>query len=352
MHPIFKSKFTKTFGSESRFARAISRIQATITRRTVTSDSVSSVSILAASHDHAEPPVAVAGASEIDSPPTVVLPLFPQDYDVHYLTTEAEVNTALAPIIDGAIGFDTESVNREATSEETIINDTIDLVGGSRKSAMLCWHVLESRLNPLFPYAWETMGLCLVQISNGRDVWLIHLRLMKAFPDELRRVLLSPAIAKVGVGLVSDITTAWNDLRVDLVHLVDVGMMARLALAPQFPTGAYQNLSLETSVEEILGYRVEKDEQKSDWSKKLNSRQIRYAATDAVAALRLYEAMVPRIRTEARRLQREIPTAWYTFNSRMGEPTRIKPTIRGDVVPWSIKDCTWFFGGKFQGYHP
>ncbi|KAJ7462829.1 ribonuclease H-like domain-containing protein [Mycena galericulata] len=253
-----------------------------------------------------EPPVFEPSADPLQPP---LLPIFPSTYWVHYLTTEAAVNRALRHIVDGVVGFDTESIPRQATQQERIINDMIDLVGGSRKSAILGWHVLESTLCDPFPYAWPTMGLSVVQISRGRNVWVIHLRQIRALPAELRRILTSPHIIKVGVGLMSDISTVWNDLRLDLVRLVDVGMMARLVLVEQYPSGAYQNLSLEVSVEQVLGYRMDKSEQVSDWSMPLKPSQVRYAAVDAIAALRLYEHLLPRIRIQARTLGRDIPVA-------------------------------------------
>ena len=71
-----------------------------------------------------------------------------------------------------------------------------------------------------------------------------------------------------------------------------------------------------------------------------------------MVALRLYEKMERELASKAANLGLVIPLGWYGFNSRLGEPTRLKRTIRGDEVPWSSKDCPWFFSGKFQGYFP
>jgi hypothetical protein len=102
--------------------------------------------------------------------------VFSEDFDVHHLTTESSVNAALVSIVDGVVGFDTEFRTRQYTPEEVIINEAIDLVGGSRKHALLAWHVLEERLSAPFPFAWDTMGLCVVQLACGRDAWVIDLR--------------------------------------------------------------------------------------------------------------------------------------------------------------------------------
>ena len=42
----------------------------------------------------------------------------------------------------------------------------------------------------------------------------------------------------------------------------------------------------------VLGIKVDKSEQVSDWSENLNSKQIQYAAMDAAISLRLNEKLV------------------------------------------------------------
>ncbi|KAJ6579189.1 ribonuclease H-like domain-containing protein [Mycena vulgaris] len=268
----------------------------------------------------------VSGSSSTVNPAGGI-PFFPQDHDTHYLTSECAVNDALRPIVDGVVGFDTEFMDRRPTADEIIINEVIDLV-------------LEARRSNPFPFAWDTMGLCIVQIARGRDVWIIDIRRMKVLPGQLKRVLTSPDIIKVGLGVVNDIPVIWNDLRLDVNNLVDAGMMARLLLVEKYPNGAYQNLSMDTAAQEILGFRVNKDEQVSDWTGTLSDAQLRYAGTDAIVVLRLYEALQPQLRARASQLGRDIPDAWYNFNSRMGEPTRVKRTVHGVVVPWSEKSWT------------
>ncbi|KAJ7773146.1 hypothetical protein B0H16DRAFT_1714050 [Mycena metata] len=247
-------------------------------------------------------------------------PFFPQNFAVHYLVTEGAVNSALSSIVDGIVGFDTEFVKRLPTREEKIIDEAIDLVGGSRKSAVLCWQMIELKTRTPFPYAWDTMGLCIVQIARGNTVWVINLRAVRGFPKELRRVLSSPRITKVGVGLLSDIQVVWNDLRTELQSLVDCGMMARLLLCEEFPDAPYSNMSMEDCAVRFLGFRVDKGEQVSDWSATLSEEQVRYAATDAIVALRLYERLDVEIDLKASRISRDIPIGWYSFDSRMDLP--------------------------------
>lgn len=58
----------------------------------------------------------------------------------------------------------------------------------------------------------------------------------------------------------------WDDLRTELKALVDAGMMAKLLLAEKYPKSSYGNLSLKTSVEEVLGFAIDKELSESNWA--------------------------------------------------------------------------------------
>ncbi|KAJ7658675.1 hypothetical protein DFH06DRAFT_1472731 [Mycena polygramma] len=118
---------------------------------------------------------------------------------------------------------------------------------------------------------------------------------IRAFPSELKRILLSPDIVKVGVGVISDILQVWDDLRTEMINLVDAGMMAKLLLAEKYPTAGYCNLSLKISVADILGYNLRKN--------------------NMLLALLAEKSSTKSV---------DIPSAWYTLNTRYGEPTRIR----------------------------
>ncbi|KAJ7495934.1 ribonuclease H-like domain-containing protein [Mycena galericulata] len=303
-------------------------------------------------NDSVAPSIPVS--SDNDESPESCLPAspFPQTFTAYYLVTEDAANSALRHIVDGVIGFDTEFVKHSPTAEEKIIDETIAIVGGSRKSAVLAWHMIELRTNAVFPYAWDTMGLCVIQIARGNAVWVINLRAMRAYPKELKRILEDPAIIKVGVGLLSDVPVVWQDLRSEMSNLVDAGMMTRLWIPNEYRDGPFGSVSMAECSAKILGFSIDKALQVSDWAAPLTREQVKYAGTDAIVSLRLYEQLSLKLETRATIMGRDIPAGWYTFDTRMGEPTRRKRNIYNKVVPWSTKDCPWFFAGKFQGYYP
>ncbi|KAJ6548896.1 ribonuclease H-like domain-containing protein [Mycena capillaripes] len=290
--------------------------------------------------------------SKEDETHTEALSQFPSTHTVIYITTESQANDALRGITDGKVGIDTEFTDRRPTIEEHTIIHTFP-PGGIRKSALLGWQIVELAKYHNFPIAWDNIGLRLVQIANDDVAWVLDMWKIRAFPKELRRILLSDKIKKVGVGLIKDISVLWDDLRTEMRNLTDSGMMARLMLVEKYPKQAYTNLALKTSVEDVLGFTIDKDLGQSDWSaSKLSDEQLEYAALDAIASLKLHDVLVDSLARKSRQIKAQIPEGWYTFNTRMGEPTRTQLAEDGSEIAWKTSDCTWYTGGRFQSYYP
>ncbi|KAJ7683324.1 hypothetical protein B0H17DRAFT_1137813 [Mycena rosella] len=152
---------------------------------------------------------------------------YPMTDTIWYLTTESAVNDALAPIVDGVVGFDTEFDKWVSTKEEAIIEHIVKKVGSNKKSMLLAWQIIEQESFAQFPVAWKNIALCVVQIARGKDIWVMNLNKIKAYPKHLERILRSPDILKVRVGLNSDVPHLWADLRTDMRNMVDVGLMAK-----------------------------------------------------------------------------------------------------------------------------
>ncbi|KAJ7105529.1 hypothetical protein C8R44DRAFT_745692 [Mycena epipterygia] len=220
------------------------------------------------------------------------------DHSIQITTTPSDLlqrrqtNEALRDISRGTVGLDTEFTSRSPTPEEHMIIN-------------------------MFPAG----GAALDRKS-----------------DELRRILESPNIKKVGIGLIKDINVVWDDLQTDMKHLVDTGMM--------------------TSVEDIFGYTIWKELTTSGWvADNLTDTQIRCraacrlvagdaggagagAALDAIASLRLHEVLVDTLDRKGQEIDVIIPFTWYTLNLRMGEAMRLKPAADGSELAWRAAECT------------
>ncbi|KAJ6513675.1 ribonuclease H-like domain-containing protein [Mycena vitilis] len=279
---------------------------------------------------------------------------YPTEYTVHYLTTEKAVNDVLRAVRDGVIGFDTEYKPRKPTADETFIENIFANVPGNKRSGLMVWQAFQLKDGGKFKICWDNIGLCVRHVAldaNNVDAYR-----STAFPKELERVLESHDIAKVGVGISADLPVIWNDLGCNINNAVECGLMAKLADPDRYKTSPFTNLSLQQSVSDVMGYIISKDLQKSNWkgdqNGDLSDEQMKYAAIDAHASLRLYEILAPLLEQKAKDIQKPIPNGWYTFNGKFGYTFRRELTVWDKDAPWSTADCTWFFGGKFQGYYP
>ncbi|KAJ6522939.1 ribonuclease H-like domain-containing protein [Mycena vulgaris] len=281
---------------------------------------------------------------------TALLP-FPRKYVLVKVESEAHANAVLRDVVGGKVGFDTEFTERTPTREEKMIDQRLPKASALRKAAVLGWQIVELDSNDVFPVAWSNIGLRLIQIARDDTVWVLDMWKIRAVPVELVRILTAIDIQKTGAGLTKDIMVIWDDVRVEMKNLVDVGMMAKLLLSEKYPKMAYGNLALKTCVEDILGFELSKELTTSDWkAKELTDAQIEYAGLDAIACIRLYEVLIDALDRKGVEIGQDIPAAWYTFNSKSGEPTRTKLGWDGFEVTWRTSDCTWYGQGKFIGY--
>ncbi|KAJ7461245.1 ribonuclease H-like domain-containing protein [Mycena latifolia] len=291
------------------------------------------------------------------------LPTFRDKYAPVKIKTEQHANTILRDIRDGDVGFDTESTDRRPTREERSIVAGFGKGTAARRAALLGWQIVELSLFQIFPVAWDHIGLRLLQIARGNDMWVLDMWKIRgedsfevktkrtkngeAFPAELRRILLSPDIRKIGVGLSNDILVIWDDLRIDMRNLTDAGLMAKLVLAEKYSKTAYGNLSLKSSVEDVLGYELSKELSNSDWSAKdLTDDQIKYAGIDAIAALDCTY-----VDTESRDVLRKV---FLLEDAEQADRAPAKRTSRKDVqmrlTTHSVQDALDLRGGDAARY--
>ncbi|MEX0980521.1 MAG: 3'-5' exonuclease [Bacteroidales bacterium] len=125
--------------------------------------------------------------------------------------------------------------------------------------------------------------VALIQVAGADVAWLFRVNKI-GIPDALRSFLENDSLLKIGAGLADD--------------------MQRLRQLVQFTPGGFIDLqkyvdafnieskSLKKMVAIILGYKISKSQQLSNWeSDFLTDQQVRYAATDAWVCLEMYHAL-------------------------------------------------------------
>ena len=141
---------------------------------------------------------------------------------------------------------------------------------------------IDTETKPTF-HAGQHHKVALLQIATSRTAYLFRLCKI-GLPQELLDWLQDGRQLKVGLSLKDD----WHQLheRADFNprHTLDLQQMVR-----RF---GIEDLSLQKLCANILGGRISKREQLSNWeAPSLSPRQMLYAATDAWACLRLYQRL-------------------------------------------------------------
>jgi ribonuclease D len=153
--------------------------------------------------------------------------------------------------------------------------------------AMLGADVLgfDTESKPTFQKGEVSTGPHLVQLATDDVAYLFQIGAV-AGVDELRvlkAVLESPAILKVGFGLLDDIKRLRSKLGIETAHVLDLSTAMRRN--EKNPLGA------KTAVARHFGQALQKSKRitTTNWAMpRLSEKQILYAADDAHVALKLY----------------------------------------------------------------
>lgn len=129
-------------------------------------------------------------------------------------------------------------------------------------------------------------GPHVVQFSTPRTAWLFQLHRTECNPV-LAALIASPLLTKVGFGLSNDLTLLRNRLGVEPAAMVDIDNEFRRR-------GYRKSVGVKAAVALVFDRRFVKSRKAttSNWAnKQLTESQMRYAANDAYASIRVYDAL-------------------------------------------------------------
>jgi len=126
-------------------------------------------------------------------------------------------------------------------------------------------------------------NVCLLQLSTQDHAFLFRLNVIGFLP-ELASILSSRRIKKIGVGIHDDILGLKKINNFKHANFVELQSMVQEV--------GIENISLKKLCGIVLGGKISKKQQVSNWEKvELSDSQKKYAATDAWAALKIYEEL-------------------------------------------------------------
>ncbi|KAF7311174.1 hypothetical protein MKEN_01018600 [Mycena kentingensis (nom. inval.)] len=278
-----------------------------------------------------------------------------QGYTIYYTECAATANTVLRSITEGSIlGFDVEFDTQVqppfSPAEVAVLKATNMLSPFLLRGAQLALFLLQRQSPNAFEIVWDHVRICTVQISMGKEVWVLGLTKMRNLPSEVKRILESPNIVKVACATLSQVKYLWEDLNIDVQNIIDVGLMTRLCFPHYLPIQGFGPLSLQESSRMILGRETEKGDLCSDWQRaQPTKKQIQCAGMEAALPVQIFEIADEKLHATRSRYGCLCPTWWYTLHGTFGSIAHGKSDDTR-VALWNLSTCHWFSKGKFQGY--
>ena len=158
-------------------------------------------------------------------------------------------------------------------------------------SALMAGEVVgfDTESKPTFLKGEVSTGPHLIQLATATRAYLFPLALWPSAP-ELKAILESKQLLKVGFGLGNDRSALKSRLGIDLANVLDLGEVLR-------GQGHRGTVGAKIAVAHFFGEKLHKSKKvgTSNWANpRLAERQLLYAANDAQVALRVYREWLRR----------------------------------------------------------
>jgi ribonuclease D len=151
-------------------------------------------------------------------------------------------------------------------------------------ASVLAWDIETTGLD------WRTERIATVQVHVEDTTYVV--RIDDHDPHRLKALIEDPSILKVLHHAMFDLRFMACHWEVTAAHVACTKIASKL-VNPELPN---QEHSLAPLLDRHLGIKVDKGQQRSDWTGELTPSQLQYAANDVRHLWRLYEALDEQIR--------------------------------------------------------
>ena len=211
------------------------------------------------------------------------------------------LNAAAEPVIDRASLREADLPDYVGIGLDRITLVESETLADEACAALLAADVIgfDTESKPTFLKGEESTGPHLIQLATDERAYLFPVSPTYCSPV-LKTILESPRVLKAGMGLGNDRSALKSRLGIELKHVLDLGEALRGRGEGRI--GHRGTVGAKVAVAHFFGQRLQKSKRigTSNWaSRRLNDRQLLYAANDAHVALMIYRAWMARRRPDA-----------------------------------------------------
>lgn len=182
-------------------------------------------------------------------------------------------------------------ISKEEISELPVraFEGKIHLIDKTKKAAEICNYLknfkilgFDTETKPVFKKN-RSNQVALLQLSTENEAFLFRLNKI-GLPEAVTDILSNPKIIKTGVALRDDLKELRERNKFEPKGFVELQKFVTLY--------GIQDAGLKKLAANVLGFRISKSQQLSNWERrKLSEKQMQYAATDAWVGYLIYSKL-------------------------------------------------------------